>query len=67
MIVQEDSDMWECHGSSDEYDWPYVVGNVLVIDEEAGDQLKPMDLEFKYDRIMEAQEARSAMFIECGL
>jgi len=61
--------MWEWHGSSGKYNWPCGVENVLVMDEEVGEQLKLMDLEFKYDRIMEAQsreQGDNLLFLKGG-
>lgn len=54
MVLCENGDFENWHGASDDYIWNCGAENVTFIDEEEGQEMKLLDLEDKYDRLLEA-------------
>jgi hypothetical protein len=54
VVLSENGDFENWHGASDDYIWNCGAENVTFIDEEDGQEMKLLDLEDKYDRLLEA-------------
>ena len=54
VVLWENGDFENWHGASDDYIWNCGAENVTFIDEEEGQEMKLLDLEDKYDRLLEA-------------
>jgi hypothetical protein len=54
VVLCENGDFENWHGASDDYIWNCGAENVTFIDEEEGQEMKLLDLEDKYDRLLEA-------------
>lgn len=55
VVVSEDSDMRHWHGASQDHNWPCAIESVFVVDLKEGQMVKLLDLEDKYDRMLEAE------------
>jgi hypothetical protein len=55
VIVNEKDHFSGWHGASEQYLWLCGKENVLFIDPKIGEELKLLDLEYKYDRLSEEE------------
>jgi hypothetical protein len=58
VVLSENGDMEDWHGGSQHYIWNCGKENVLFIDSKEGQEMKLMDLEYKYDRFWEAESRK---------
>ncbi|CAN9343449.1 unnamed protein product [Alternaria alternata] len=67
VVLDESDDFASWHGTSYEDPWP--CDNVLFIDEKEGEEMRMMDLEYKYDREAEVWDRKKwgwKLFYCCG-